>query len=166
MSEAYVECLVKAKGAFVFKILRALLYALCAVAFLSMVIGTGVIGVILGLALGAAGYYVGMLGDVEYEYLYIDKELSVDKILAQTRRKKVATYTMERMEIMAPIKSYRLDNYKNRQTKDIDYSIGYEDKPDKRYVFYYEGGERIIIIPSEEMIKIMKNANPRKVYSD
>jgi hypothetical protein len=161
-----VECLVKAKGAFVFKILRALLYALCAVAFLSMVIGTGVIGVILGLALGAAGYYVGMLGDVEYEYLYIDKELSVDKILAQTRRKKVATYTMERMEIMAPIKSYRLDNFKNRQTKDVDYSIGYEDKPDKRYVFYYEGGERIIISPSEEMIKIMKNANPRKVYSD
>ena len=166
MSEAYVECLVKAKGPLIFKILRALLYALCAVAFLSMVIGTGVFGVILGLALGAAGYYVGMLGEVEYEYLYIDKEFSVDKILAQTRRKKVATYTMERMEIMAPIKSYRLDNFKNRQTKDVDYSIGYEDKPDGRYVFYYEGGEKIIISPSEEMVKVMKNANPRKVYSD
>ncbi|MBO4514424.1 MAG: hypothetical protein J5721_01990 [Lachnospiraceae bacterium] len=166
MSDAYVECLVKAKGSVIFKILRVLLYFLAGVGFVSMMLGTGVIGVILGLALGAGGYYVGMLGEVEYEYLYMDKELSVDKILAQSKRKRVATYAMERMEIMAPVKSYRLDNYKNRQTKNVDYSIGYEDQPDKRYVFYYEGGEKVLISPSEDMIKVMKNANPRKVFSD
>lgn len=166
MSEAYIECLVKAKGSFIYKLARIFLYVLSGLGFLSMAFGTSVIGVIIGLAFGFAGYYVGMLGEVEYEYLYMDKELTVDKILAQTKRKRIATYTMERTEIMAPIKSYRLDNYKNRQTKDVDYSIGYEDKPDKRYVFYYEGGQRILISPSEEMIKVMKNANPRKVFSD
>ena len=166
MSESYIECLVKAKGSVVFKLLRGLLYVLAALALVSIFLGTGVIGVILVLAFGAGGYYVGMLADVEYEYLYMDKEISVDKILAQSRRKRVGTYTMDRMEIFAPIKSYRLDDYKNRQVKTLDYSIGTEEQPDRRYVFYYEGGQRVILSPSEEMVKIMKNASPRKVFSD
>lgn len=166
MSEAYVECLVAGKGSILYKLLRYFFYALCAVAFLSMAFGTGFFGVVFGFAFAAAGYYIGMLGEVEYEYLYIDKELSVDRILAQSSRKRIATYAMERMEIMAPIKSYHLDNYKNRQVKVKDFSIGYEEQPDKRYAFFYEGGEKILISPSEEMVKVMKNANPRKVYVD
>lgn len=166
MSEAYVECLVTGKGSIIYKLLRYFFYALCALAFLSMAFGTGFLGVVFGFAFAAAGYYVGMLGEVEYEYLYMDKELSVDRILAQSSRKRIATYAMEQVEIMAPIKSYRLDNYKNRQVKVKDFSIGYEDQPDRRYAFFYEGGEKILISPSEEMIKIMKNANPRKVFSD
>lgn len=166
MSESYVECLVKAKGSMLFKVLRGVMYVLAVLAFLSMFLGTGVIGVILVLAFGAGGYYVGMLADIEYEYLYMDKEISVDKIYAQSRRKRMGTYTMERMEILAPIHSYRLDSFKNRQVKTVDYSIGTEEQPDLRYVFYYEGGEKILLSPSEEMIKVMKNANPRKVFSD
>lgn len=166
MSESYVECLVKAKGSLIYKILAGVLYLLAGICFLSIFIGTSVIGILLGLAVSAGGYYLGMLGDVEYEYLYMDKELTVDRILAQSKRKRMATYTMERMEILAPVKSHRLDNYKNRQVKTTDYSIGKEEQPDRRYAFYYEGGERILISPSEEMVKIMKNANPRKVFSD
>lgn len=167
MSEAFVECLVKGKDSVIFKLLKYFLYFLAVFGFVSIVVlQTGVIGILLGFAFGAGGYYLGMRADVEYEYLYVDKELSVDKILAKTNRKKVASYSMDRMEIMAPIKSYRLDGFKGRQTKDVDYSIGFEDKPDRRYVFYYEGGQRILLSPSEEMIKVMKNANPRKVFSD
>lgn len=166
MSEAYVECLVTGKGNIIFKLLRYFFYALCFVAFASLLLGTGFFGVIFGFAFAAGGYYIGMLAEVEYEYLYMDKEITIDRILAQQSRKKVATYSMERMEIMAPFKSYRLDNYKNRQVKEKDYSIGYEDKPDRRYIFYYEGGEKIILSPSEEMVKVMKNANPRKVFTD
>lgn len=166
MSENYVECLVKAKGSVIFLILKWVLYLLTALCAASLFIGTGVIGMLLAMAAGFGGYYVGTLGDIEYEYLYLDKELVVDKVMAKTRRKRVATYSMDRVEIFAPIKSYRLDNYRNRQTKDKDYSIGVEEKPDRRYVFYYEGGERILVSPSEEMLKIMKNANPRKVFTD
>ncbi len=166
MSEAYVECLVKSKGNVLFTILRWVLYVLAGVAFLSLAIGTGFFGVLFGFGLAAGGYYLGMLGEVEYEYLYMDKEITVDRILAQNSRKKVATYSMEKVEIFAPIKSYRLDNYKNRQVKVKDFSIGTEEKPDLRYVFFYEGGEKVIMSPSSEMVKVMKNANPRKVFSD
>ena len=166
MSENYVECLIKAKGSLMFVILKWVLYLITALCAASLFIGTGIVGMILAMAAGFGGYYVGTLADIEYEYLYMDKELVVDKVMAKTRRKRVATYSMDRVEIFAPIKSYRLDNYKNRQTKDKDYSIGVEEKPDRRYVFYYEGGERILVSPSEEMLKIMKNANPRKVFTD
>ena len=166
MSENYVECLIKAKGSIAFVLLKWVLYLITFLCAASLLIGTGIVGMILALAAGFGGYYVGTLADIEYEYLYMDKELVVDKVMAKTRRKRVATYSMDRVEIFAPIKSYRLDNYKNRQTKDKDYSIGVEEKPDRRYVFYYEGGERILVSPSEEMLKIMKNANPRKVFTD
>ena len=142
------------------------MYILAGLGFASMFLGSGILGVICVLAFGVGGYYVGMLADVEYEYLYMDKEISVDRILAQSKRKRMETYSMERMEIMAPVISHRLDEMKNRQVKTVDYSIGVEEKPDKRYAFYYEGGQRILISPSEEMIKIMKNTNPRKVFTD
>ena len=103
MSESYIECLVKAKGSPVFKILRFLMYVLAGVGLVSMFLGSGILGVLCVLAFGVGGYYVGMLADVEYEYLYMDKEISVDRILAQSRRKRMDTYSMDRVEIMAPV---------------------------------------------------------------
>ena len=47
-----------------------------------------------------------------------------------------------------------------------DFSVGYEDKPDLRYAMYYEGGEKIILSPSPELIKVMKNVAPRKVFDN
>ena len=48
----------------------------------------------------------------------------MDKVMAKAKRKRVATYSIDRLEILAPIKSYHLDNYKNRNVKVKDYSIG------------------------------------------
>ena len=96
----------------------------------------------------------------------VKKYGTIDKIMAQTKRKRVAVYSLDSMEIFAPIKSYHLDNYKNRQVTVKDYSIGEELKPDRRYVFYYEGGQKVILSPSEEMVKAMKMKAPRKVFND
>lgn len=166
MSDAYVECLVKAKPSAVGKFLKYLLIMLTVVlAFLML--GTGMfILFLLAVAAGVGAYFVNIYTDVEYEYLYLDRELTVDKVLAKTKRKRVAVYQLDRIEIIAPIHSYHLDNFKNRNVKVKDYGIGYEDKPDLRYAMYYEGGEKIILNPSPELVKIMKNSAPRKVFSD
>ena len=132
---------------------------------LSLLTGNWIIFIAMLLAAGGA-YWVSMYTDVEYEYLYVDKEISVDKVYNKSRRKKVGTYSMERVEIFAPIKSYHLDNFGKRDAKPVDYSIGYEDKPDRRYVMYYEGGQVYYFSPNEEMVKMMKSQNPKKVYSD
>lgn len=164
MSDTYVECLIKAKQSSMAKVLKVLLIALTVVFGVIMLVNA--IAMILALITGIGAYLVNMFTDLEYEYLYLDKELIVDKVMARSRRKRVATYSVDRMEIFAPVTSYHLDNYKNRNVKVKDYSIGEVLKPDKRYVMYYEGGEKIILSPSEEMVKALKNVAPRKVFND
>lgn len=164
MSDAYVECLVKAKGSSLGKFLKILLIMLTVVFGLAMLVIP--LALVAAVITGVGAYFVGIYTDVEYEYLYLDKELVVDKVLGKSRRKRVATYTIDRMEIFAPVKSYHLDNYKNRNVKIKDYSIGEELQPDRRYAMYYEGGEKILFSPSEELVKVMKNVAPRKVFTD
>ena len=164
MSETYVECLVKKKSNAGMVFLR-MLTTIMAVAFI-------VIGVIawqallIGLVMGAAAYFIYLNADLEYEYLYLDKEITVDKVMAKSKRKRVAKYEVERMEILAPIKSWHIDDFKNRTVKTVDYSSGTEKQPDLRYVMYYEGNLKIILEPSMEMVKAIKNIAPRKVFMD
>ena len=164
MSETYVECLVKAKQSMLAKFFKILLIMLTVVFGLAMFLIMP--AVLLALACGAGAYFVNLFTDLEYEYLYLDKELTVDKVMAKSRRKRVATYSIDRMEVLAPIKSYHLDNYKNRSVKVKDYSIGEELQPDLRYCMYYEGGEKILLSPSEELVKAIKTVAPRKVFTD
>lgn len=166
MSDAYVECLVKAKASAGGKFLKILLIVLAVIMGLLMMLTLNILFFLLAVAAGVGAYFVNMFTDLEYEYLYLDRELTIDKVMAKTRRKRVAVYQLDRMEILAPVRSYHLDNFKNRNAKEKDYSIGYEDKPDLRYAMFYEGGEKLLLSPSPEMIKVMKNAAPRKVFSD
>lgn len=167
MSESYVECLVKQRTSLPGKFLKYLLIMLTALfAVLSVLTGMNFVMFLIAVAMGAGAYFVYLYTDLEYEYLYLDRELTVDKVMAKTKRKRVAVYQMDRIEILAPIKSHHLDDYRNRTVKEKDYSIGYEDKPDLRYCMYYEGGEKLILSPSPEMIKAMKNTAPRKIFND
>ena len=166
MSDAYVECLVKAKTSMLGKFLKYLLIMLTAALVLLVFLTMNVILMILAIVTGVGAYFVNLFTDLEYEYLYLDKELTIDQVMAKSRRKRVAVYSLDKVEILAPIRSYHLDNYKNRNVKQKDYSIGIEEKPDLRYAMYYEGGEKLLLSPSPEMIKVMKNVAPRKVFSD
>lgn len=164
MSETYVECLVKQKQSAAGRIGKVLLIVLTVIFVIAMLVFP--LAFLLAVAAGIGAYFVNLFTDLEYEYLYLDKELVVDKVMAKSRRKRVGSYTIDRIEVMAPVKSYHLDNYKNRNVTTKDYSVGEELQPDRRYAMYYEGGMRILLNPSEEMVKAMKNAAPRKIFSD
>lgn len=168
MSDTYVECLVKAKTSMLGKFCKMILIMLSALCVMAMFVIPPIMFFLLigAIATGAGAYFVNLFTDLEYEYLYLDKELVVDKVMAKSKRKRVATYQLDRMEILAPVRSYHLDNFKNRNVKIKDFSIGEELQPDRRYAMYYEGGEKILLSPSEELIKAMKNSAPRKVFSD
>lgn len=164
MSDAYVECLIKAKAPVWGKFLKVFLIVLTVVFAVAMIIIP--YAFLLAVAAGVGSYFAGYLTDVEYEYLYLDRELVVDKVMAKSKRKRVASYSVDGIEIFAPVKSYHLDNYRNRSAKVVDYSIGEELQPDRRFAMYYKGGEKILLSPSEEMVKVMKNVAPRKIFSD
>lgn len=164
MNETYVELLVKRKT----PAYMALLKILCIMLTVCFVV-VGLIflpALLIGIVFGVASYFIYMNADLEYEYLYVDKELVVDKIMAKSKRKRVEVFDLEKMEIVAPLKSWHLDNYKNRSDKTVDYSSGEQRQPDTRYVFYYDGQKRVIFEPNEDMIKAMQFAAPRKVFKD
>ena len=166
MSDAYIECLVKGRPNTLAKALRVLFIVLLAATVVAMFITGWFVLLIVVIAFGVGIYVSSQYTDVEYEYLYIDKELVIDKIYNQAKRKRVATYDFDKVLVIAPIGSYHLDNFGKLSDKPKDYSIGIEEQPDKRFVIFYEGKEQILISPNEELVKIMKNAAPRKVFSD
>ncbi len=161
----YVECLVKQKQSGISKFFKGFLIFLTVVFGLLTFIGF-VPALIAAVVTGAGAYFLNLYTDLEYEYLYLDRELIIDKVMAKTKRKRVATYTVDRMEILAPLRSYQLDSYKNRNVKIKDYSIREELKPDLRYALYYQGGLKVLLNPSPELVKAIRNIAPRKVFME
>jgi len=162
VSETYVECLVARKSTFTMRFLKTLLIMLtvCFV-LIGMVF---VPGFLVAIATGVGAYFAYMNADLEYEYLYLDKEISIDKVMAKSRRKRIVTYDVQRMEILAPVKSYHLDAFRNREMKSVDYSSRMDEN--KKYMMVYEGNLKVFWEPSPEMVKAIQTIAPRKVFMD
>ena len=164
MGDTYVEYLVARKPSVIMKFLKILLIMLTVVFVL---IGfMNFVGLIIAAAAAAGAYFVSLNADIEYEYLYLEREISVDKVMAKSRRKKVGTFSVEQMEIFAPLNSHRLDSYRNMNTKTLDYSSGIADQPERRYMMIYNGNTKVILEPNEAMIKAVQSVAPRKVFTD
>ena len=165
MSDMYVECLVKGKAKPT-NIIFKWVFILATAVFGVMTLLGAIIAFIPAGICGIIAYYVSFGASIEYEYLYMDRELTVDKIMAKAKRKRVDTLHVDRMEVVAPISSYHLDGYKNRKVSVKDYSSGVEEPDYKLYAIYYEGGVKVVISASENLIKALKAVAPRKVFMD
>ncbi len=167
----YVEQLVSRKASGLMKALQIFCTVLAVLFIFSSLFVLGwssftIVILILGIVLAVAAYYFSMNANLEYEYLYCEKELSIDKIMNKSKRKTVGKYSLERMEAVGPMNSYHLDEYKGKNYKELDFSSGVVQQPDKRYVMYYDGREKITLELNEEIVKAMKNGAPRKVFMD
>ena len=163
----YVECLVESKASPMVRICSILSLALAIVFFLSSIFGLGIVGLILCIGAGALYYFLTLNANIEFEYQYCEREITVDKILNKSRRKNVAKYDVNKIEVLAPSRSYHLDEFKNRTLKNLDFSAREQDRqPDPTYTFIYDGKERVIFEPSAEFVAAVKNVAPRKVFTD
>lgn len=166
MNDSVIEVMVDQKTTIGIKVLKVVLVS----ATVLMVLWSlffGVISLILAVLLGVAAYFVGLRTKVEYEYAYFDKELDVDVIYSMQKRKKVATYDMTKLEMLAPASSYHLDEFKNRNNyKESDYSSRKAEHEQDVYVMYIGGKDKVIFEPSQEMIKAIRNIAPRKVFTE
>ena len=165
MNETYVECMIKRKPNLIMKVVKV--FSLMVTILLVLV---GMLGnllfLIAGIVFAVVTYFAGLHTEIEYEYLYVDRQLSIDKVLNRTRRKKIVAYDLGRMEILAPINSYQLDKFKNRTAEIKDFSSGIIGKPDTRFVMFYNGTTKVIFEPNIEMVKAMAMVEPRKVFKE
>ncbi|MCR4806896.1 MAG: DUF6106 family protein [Lachnospiraceae bacterium] len=163
MNESYVECMVARKSSPVNAILKYLIYILAVASGLIVLMGY-IIFIVPLIIFGLLAFLWVPGLDLEYEYLYLDREISIDKILSKQKRKKVRTIELSKMEKMCPIKSHELDSYKARNVKVSDYSSGIDDAPVWVIVYKSEREEELIgFEPNEDMLKAIKNVYPRKV---
>ena len=165
MGDTYVECLVARKSSPIMTFLKILLIMI-AVVFAIIGLAGLIAALLVAIVAGVGAYFATMNANIEYEYLYLEREISVDKVMAKSRRKKVGTFSMEQMELFAPLNSHRLDSYRNMNTKTLDYSSGIANQPERRYMMIYNGNTKVILEPNEAMIKAVQSVAPRKVFTD
>ncbi|MCR4937738.1 MAG: DUF6106 family protein [Lachnospiraceae bacterium] len=108
-------------------------------------------------------YVIFPMTEVEYEYSYCEKEISIDKVLNMENRKHIADYELEKMTIMAPASSNRLDAYKN--LKEYDFSSKTEGEGYSRYVLVYENKQKVLLDLSADFVRIVQNNAPSKVFT-
>ena len=128
------------------------------------------IGTVL-LAVGVIMIFVNKafilpLTDVEYEYLYCDRQISVDKIMGKAKRKELANFEVDKIEILCPQDSQRLADFNNRTFTVKDYLGHRESTEHKPYVLIYEGKQKVLLDLPSDFVKMVQNNAPRKVYFD
>lgn len=163
MNEVYYEVMVAKKASPLMKALQISAIAMTVVCVFAMFIGM-LWSLVLAVVFGAAAYFLKIFNHVEYEYLYIDKELQIDRILAKNSRKRMETLDLKELEVLAPVRSHELDRYRNRNVKTKDYSSGKEGNNTLKYMLVVKD-KQIIFEPTEEMVKTIKMFAPRKVFT-
>lgn len=164
MNDMCVELLVKKPDLKAASVLHNMMVGLGVVLFLVGLFSRFLI-TLSGLLLCGGAWLLMQNANIEYEYLYLDKELSVDKIKNQSSRKKVALYRLETLAVMAPKGSDRLSPYQNLKVRDFS-SETKEGNAFELVVEGEKGKERIIIDTNEELVKAMKMAAPGCIFTD
>lgn len=165
MGDSYVEVLVERDRNNTFFLLKIVMYVLCGISIV-LSLGAGSILFFVGVALGVIGAFAVPNPDYEFEYLFLGKELSIDKIIAKSKRKTVGNFDLNKMEIMCPVNSHELDSYKNRKVAVKDFSSGKEGSNPYAIAYRDEKGECLIYVEADEaFLTAVKNVFPRKVVN-
>lgn len=163
MSESYTELMVRRKPSFGIVLTKSLLIGLMGACLILTLFGNPItfFGVVI---FGVIFHFVRGKSDLEYEYLYVGGELSVDKIIGRQKRKAVINMPMEKIALVAPTGSEHLEEYKKKDLKKLDFS---SNTGKSTYTVIFNGKEiqyRVLMELNEEIVTAMYNVAPRKVF--
>ncbi|MBO6260521.1 MAG: hypothetical protein IKO53_01995 [Lachnospiraceae bacterium] len=172
----FIEYTVKKKTTNKQKLIRVLNWAFMVYLAFMSIIWLPVQFVAIGLFV-VVGYWflyhfiIYPMTDLEFDYIYCEKEITIDKVMARKKRKQFAVYSLEKMSVLAPLGSEKLKRYDLDGVKVVDLSSGAaidEDNEtgEKRYVMFYDTKTKVILDLSPEFVKIIQNNALGKVYLD
>ena len=101
--------------------------------------------------------------NVEYEYVYFNGDLDIDKIMNMQSRKKQFSTNIKEMEVLAPSGSPELHPYQRLKTLDFS-TLNPEDKVYEMVTSFKGETVRVLFNPNEKILNEMKNMAPRKVF--
>lgn len=118
--------------------------------------------IIVPMLLICADIFVFRRLDVEYEYLYVNGALDIDKIMAKSKRKRIFSMEIADLEVIAPAGAPELGQYHGLKAKNYGSGIPGADVYEMIIVRNGEK-EKIVFEPNEVIIDGMRMLASRKV---
>ena len=166
-ADVFIEHLVKKKPTGVDTAKKiGIVLAVILLLLICFTIGFGFVGPLaillaFGVCYGAYWLISGM--SVEYEYILTNKEIDVDKIVAQRKRKRLVTVSVKTFDGFGPYKAaeHVHRNYDSRILACVS-----EDAPDAYYATFQHstlGRCLLVFNPDDRIINNVKQSLPRTV---
>ena len=159
MEEVFVEKIIKRKTGIKGSLLRVLSILVVILVFF-LTLRLTILGITITILMGYLAYLVWVYTSIEYEYSFLNGELTIDKIMGQRKRKKVDCFDIKKAEIVAPVSSDDIVR-RNDIVKTLDYSSGY--KSNKLYSIIINNGAgnvQVIFEPDDRIIEAMYHIRP------
>ncbi len=118
----------------------------------------------IAMFFGTLTYYYNKSLKSEYEYILVDNELMVDKIIANQKRKKVKMLDLNYLDYMSNDEKVIMDKYKGKPMKIIRFSS--KSNKDEEYALIIKRGELYncyIIQCNEELLSALKSKHMRQM---
>lgn len=164
MNDSYAETSVKRQGTIGTLFLKVALVVLCVLMVAISAATKSHIIMGIGAIFVVAIFYLMPRLNVEYEYIFVDGQFDVDKIMGGAKRKNILRIDFEKVDVVAPEGSHGLDPFGNLKEKNFT-SMNREITP---YIIVVEEGRqkvKIIFEPSEKMLEVMKSKYSRKIMT-
>lgn len=159
MNDIFVEQIIKSKVTVSGILLRFLAIFLVMAGLISILI-LQTLGFTITVLLIYVAYLIFNQTSFEYEYSLLNTDLTVDKIIGQSKRKRVDVFDIKQAEIIAPAYSDEIVS-RLEGIKTIDCTSG--TRNDDRYsMILYHDKERIQLLfdPNEKIIEGMYSVRP------
>lgn len=160
MSDYYTEQLIKKQTDMKDMLIKAVLVAAAIVSVLTIFIMP--MGLIIPIIVIALVWFLISRLNVEYEYLYVNGDLDIDKIMNKSKRKRVFSANVDVMELLAPVDSPRLDQFQNAKVMNL--SSGSADARLYALIVSHNGQlTKLVFEPNDTIIEGVFMLAPRKV---
>ncbi|MGN0383922.1 MAG: DUF6106 family protein [Eubacterium sp.] len=128
-----------------------------------------VFGLFFVVLFGYISYKIWQYTDVEYEYIFFEGEMQIDKVSGRKKRKNKCVFTMDQVEVVAPADSERAHSLDEQVKRTLNLSSGRRNG--KRYAAVVRGTSgitKVIFEPNEKLINAVLMSKPSKVilYQD
>lgn len=164
MNDSYAEQLIKCKKKPLHTAVQVILLITTALLLLAGFFMKIMLLLIPGVFLLLICNFLLPLLNVEYEYLYVTGELTVDKILGRSKRKNCFTVEMDKIDIIAPSGSDKLKEFGHLKCVEADYTSNNKDTGIYVCIFHTDTDVRKVYFePDEKMLELMRLTSPRKV---
>ncbi len=164
MNERYAEYLASRRPNTMYRIL-AILCGILAFVCLLGIYAVSVIAAVPAILLGIGAWYLFSHSEVEYEYLLLEQELSIDRILNRSSRKQIFSVSVKDIELMAPANSSRCQSWLQRKLPITDYASDLPGTNKYMVVCRGKGQPKLFYFsPGEEMLEQFRLSLSRLVF--